>query len=520
MKKIITGIVLFVLGIVAILYGVFARESYYDLTTLTDDNIGQDVTVEMSEPLPIDERSYLISYDEQTVEIRAEIPDALSRRFERLVEQNVPIKGTVRKCTDEMQEESFKALNDYLEMLAEFTEGFEVTDEVREQIRDCISPYYIEVTEVNTGLVPTLKTAAFIAGGVLLFAALIVLISLISKKAVRKVFRVVLAVILIPAAIICIIFMDKIITVCSIRSDGDGVYYMEYKGEYKLDDMLSANIKSDKELIEWISKAEFCGLPIDYDFSRFGCASFKANTPDGKILLGRNFDYPETDTLMIYSSPKDGYASYSMADLEVMGIRPEHGSIDPDSLPGRFLMLAAPYVACDGVNEAGLGVSTLQLEIGEIHQDTGKPDLYVYTAIRVILDKCATVDEALDLLGAYDIHSHADVRQHLFIADKSGRSVVVEWFDDQMYVNELDAVTNSVVTPGEHYDEGADRRLPAITAGLSEHEGILTPEQARDLLESVKQNTEWSCVYHLNDFAVDLYVDEDYTQAYNYGGAN
>lgn len=184
MKKIITGIVVFVLGIGAILCGIFAKESYYDLTILTDENIGQTVTVEMYEPLPIDERNYLISFGEQTVEIRVEIPDSLVRRFERFVEQNVPIRGIVRKCTDEMRESSFQALNDYLEMLAEFTEGFEVTDEVREQIRECICPYCIEVTEVNTGLVPTLKTVAFIAGDVLLFAALIVLISLISKKAV------------------------------------------------------------------------------------------------------------------------------------------------------------------------------------------------------------------------------------------------------------------------------------------------------------------------------------------------
>ena len=33
-----------------------------------DDNIGQTVTVEMYEQLPIDERNYLISYDEQTNE--------------------------------------------------------------------------------------------------------------------------------------------------------------------------------------------------------------------------------------------------------------------------------------------------------------------------------------------------------------------------------------------------------------------------------------------------------------------
>lgn len=104
---------------------------------------------------------------------------------------------------------------------------------------------------------------------------------------------------------------------------------MEYKGDYKPDDLLIANIRSYEDLAAWVQRSEFCGLPIEYDLSDFGCSSFKAKTPDGKVLLGRNFDYPETDTLMIYSDPKDGYASYSVADLEVMGVRARHDSIDP-----------------------------------------------------------------------------------------------------------------------------------------------------------------------------------------------
>ncbi len=364
-----------------------------------------------------------------------------------------------------------------------------------------------------------LKKAALIAGGILLFAASVLLISILSKKSLGKSALICLLVPVIPAIIIGLLFFNKIRTVCTIRSDGAGMYYMEYAGEYKLDDMLNANITSVAEFSEWLRKAEFLNLPIPINTERFGCSSFKAKTPDGDVLMGRNFDYYETDTLMIYSAPKNGYASYSMADLEVFGIGVKQGKIHPDSLAGRLFMTAAPYAACDGVNEAGLGVSTLELDIGEIHQDTGKPDLYIYSAIRVLLDRCANVDEALKLLESFDIHSHAKVRQHLFIADRSGRSVVVEWFDDQMYVNEMDAVTNSVLTPGDDYDKGADSRLPTILADLSEHEGILTPEQAKNLLAKAAQKdyTEWSCVYNLSKFTADVYTDENFEHAYHYG---
>ena len=119
--------------------------------------------------------------------------------------------------------------------------------------------------------------------------------------------------------------------------------------------------------------------------------------------------------------------------------------------------------------------------------------------------------------GAIKLDGHRYV-----IVDKTGRSVVVEWIDDKMYVNELNAVTNSVVTPGEHYDECSDWRLPVIKSGLADHNDILTKDQAKELLDAASQKdyTEWSCVYDLNDFSVDVYVDEDYTQAYHYGGKN
>ena len=303
----------------------------------------------------------------------------------------------------------------------------------------------------------------------------------------------------------------------SIRKDDEGVYYMEYNDGLMYDELLAAGITSDRELISWYSENEFHYMPINIAPGRYGCSSFAAQTPEGDIIFGRNFDYGETDTLLIYSDPEDGYASYSMADLYVLGIGDD--DIDPDSPLGRLMMLAAPYVACDGVNEAGLGVSTLELDIGEIHQDTGRPDLFIYNAIRLLLDRCATVDEAIELLSAYDIHSHEDVRQHLFIVDSTGRSVVVEWFDDQMYVNEVSACTNSVITPGDHYDEGADSRLPTINGMLDEQGGILTPDEARDLLQEVQMGsmTEWSCVYYLSDFGVDLYTDEDYSTPFRYG---
>ena len=134
----------------------------------------------------------------------------------------------------------------------------------------------------------------------------------------------------------------------NIRKDDEGVYYMEYDKELKLDEMLDAGITSDEELLKWLNGAEYHHLsPIRIDTGRYGCSSFSAKTPDGDVIFGRNFDYPETDTVMVYMDPEDGYASYAMADLAVMGVGRGNGQIDPDSPLGRFIMTSTQRVGHD-----------------------------------------------------------------------------------------------------------------------------------------------------------------------------
>lgn len=51
-----------------------------------------------------------------------------------------------------------------------------------------------------------------------------------------------------------------------------------------------------------------------------------------------------------------------------------------------------------------------------------------------MLDKAKNVDEALALLSSYDMHSSANSCYHFQICDASGKSVVVEYVDDEMKV--------------------------------------------------------------------------------------
>ena len=106
----------------------------------------------------------------------------------------------------------------------------------------------------------------------------------------------------------------------------------------------------------------------------------------------------------------------------------------PTSLVKGIMTLAAPYAPLDGVNEKGLAVGVLQIKTTPTNQQTDKVDITTTSAIRLLLDRAATVEEAIELLSQYDMHASANSCYHFHIADANGGSVIVEYIDDEMSV--------------------------------------------------------------------------------------
>ena len=233
------------------------------------------------------------------------------------------------------------------------------------------------------------------------------------------------------------------------------------------------------------------GMTQDKDF---GCASFLAKSPDGEYLAGRNYDYSDSDALIFYTNPANGYASIGMTEQRALGIGEPFG-IAPDSLIGKAAMLTVPYITMDGVNEKGVMVSILQLTLGGIHQDTGKPSIDIWVAIRLILDR----------------------------ADSTDRAVVVEWKGNEMrVVRDQAAVTNFQLghTNDKSLYSGKCPRFDTISEWLTNHSAT-TPEQAMDVLQSTSQSggsypTQWLAVYHLRQFSVDVTIDRHYDKVYHF----
>jgi Penicillin V acylase and related amidases len=348
----------------------------------------------------------------------------------------------------------------------------------------------------------------------------------ILKKILLWIFLTPLLLILATVIVLFIILYGRIATMASVEQVGDKFYKVDFQQDYHLDEALASEITTEEELLNFICEKMFFGYGVDANLSKYSCSAFIFPTDDGKYLTGRSFGLGGTDKIAVYAHPKDGYASMSMVSLDPLGLGEENG-IDTLSLEGRALVLAAPYIAVDGVNEKGVTASLLDLSDGETHQDEGKPDLISTLAVRLILDKAGSVDEAIELLKQYDMHSVHGAKQHIFISDATGDSAVAEWRSRQMEDNrfhvELVVTRSHICTNFPLYQEmetiPCDRFL--IIQKELDGKSEISGKFAMRILSEVYQYetptifTEWSVVYYQNDFTMDVAIQTDFDTVYH-----
>ena len=252
-----------------------------------------------------------------------------------------------------------------------------------------------------------------------------------------------------------LLFQRNIRTAASVKKLEDGLYSMVYKGDYRFNDFLEQGGASDDLAVaEFVIQDVFHGLlPIDLRGGTFGCSTISAETPEGDAVFGRNFDWGTCTALIVQTSPAEGYDSVSTVNMDFLNL----GLDMPEEMQMRLLSAAAPFAPMDGMNEKGLCVAVLMIQDSPgFHQDTGKPDLTTTTAVRLLLDQAADVEEAVELLARYDMHASAGMMVHFALADAEGHSVVVEYIDNEMAVTETPVVTNYYLTPGEKYGIGTE----------------------------------------------------------------
>ena len=229
---------------------------------------------------------------------------------------------------------------------------------------------------------------------------------------------------------------------------------------------------------------------VRYRIEGMGCSAMQAAGAHGYIF-GRNFDWGDCPLLMLTAYPDEGYPSISSVNLDF--VRKRSGD-----LPADKLVAVAYYAPLDGMNRKGLCVAVNLLPDGmEMMQSTGKPALTVTTAIRLLLDRAATAEEAVSLLRAHDLCTTTGLTVHFLISDAEGRSLCVEYIHNVMSVVETSVMTNHYLTPGPYF--GLARNNSVERFGILQKFLQETPTAdlplVRSAMASVHHGTQWTAIY-------------------------
>ncbi len=236
--------------------------------------------------------------------------------------------------------------------------------------------------------------------------------------------------------------------------------------------------------------------------SPFGCSLFTAAG-----LFARNFDWAPNAALVLHTAPPDGYAAVSIVDISYLDIaRDTDLMADPQA---RQRLLDAPLLPFDGMNERGLAVGMAADESGRFTADPAKPTVGSVRILRLILDRAATVEEALTVLQGFNVDFAGGPPLHYLFADRAGASAVVEFVDGQLKVERgtapWQALTNFRLIGAPEAQRQADHRYSVASQALRQHAATLDWRQAMGVLRAVAQpHTRWSVTYDLRSGAVHV----------------
>ncbi|MBQ6056754.1 MAG: linear amide C-N hydrolase [Treponema sp.] len=316
----------------------------------------------------------------------------------------------------------------------------------------------------------------------------------------------------------------------------NNVYFLEFTGDYGIEDAAKADLTTEEELRTylttnvpaWITAAGE-GLSLPVNITGAGCTSIAANNTGkaGGKIFGRNFDYSNGTAVVVHTKPTDGYESVSTSyPYFLTGSRnwEPTNNVETDAI-----IVGAIYVPMDGMNTKGLYVSILEAGDKETTAQTeaNKNNIQTTVAVRYLLDKANSVDTALTMLAGFNMYSVHGTAYHFALADETGRSVVVEYINNEMKVTETKVVTNHYLTEnsGKSAPASDDNSLlrynNAIKAG-NDAEWNMSPVQMKDALKvtGAKQYADensthisiWSAIYEPSAKKVSYFFGEDFTK--------
>ena len=314
----------------------------------------------------------------------------------------------------------------------------------------------------------------------------------------------------------------------SVKQLDEGLYYMEFKGDDGLEGLLKAGggrnaAEISTYVVRFLSKGFSKAPTAESAAEPYGCAALTTRTPDDHFMMGRNFDFSDATALILHTRPRKGYESIATFNLKFFGFG---GDWKPDTFGHKYVALTCLFFALDGVNEKGLAIADLMAgDEVETHQDRGNIALTTTSALRYVLCRAATVDEAVELLRSIDMHSEIGAAHHYAISDASGRSVVAEYIDGELVVTDTPVVTNHYLAPAKYLVglQPGDHRYDILEDKYVDALGVFDEEDLREAMESVSQapngafgGTQWTVLWDLDAHTATYYLRRNFDKAYSF----
>ena len=355
-------------------------------------------------------------------------------------------------------------------------------------------------------------------------------------KILKRTLLILAALIVVVAIVFTTIYFTRFQTSATIQKitayDEYNLYRMDIKYDYSIENIINYGITDNQSFVDAVTKEALPLLPVHIEVPDFGCSAFSVNDTDNNNLMGRNYDFKnDSSAMLVYSTPKDGYKSVAFAALDNISANTADAS-----LKSRLACLTAPFVCLDGMNEKGVSIAVLTLDSEPTKQNTGKPTIATTLAIRLVLDKAASTEEAVELLKNYDMMASSGRDYHFYITDSSGDGRVIEYSLDserKLVATPARAVTNffemykDKVKPNQHnenYGHGKER-YDAMEEIFNKNEGKITNKVAWDALKAASQkpskdditsNTQWSILYNNTDLTAEIVIRRDWNTVTSY----
>lgn len=357
------------------------------------------------------------------------------------------------------------------------------------------------------------------------------------KKWLKRLLGLLGALVLVLAIAFCVVYWTRLSTLANMEKltaydTGYNIYQMDIQYDYSIENIINYGITDQQSAVNAILKEALPLLPISMEAPEFGCTAFQLTDVDGDVHMGRNYDLKnDTSAMLVYCAPKNGYRSVGVAALDNVS-----ANAPDSSLIQRMATLTAPFICLDGMNEMGVSIAVLSLNSPPVNHQTEKPTIMTTLAVRLVLDRAATTEEAVALLESYDMFSMGGWDYHFYITDASGDARVVEYDCDDparsLVATKTDVVSNFFIMyqdrmPAEGEDElygfGLDR-YEAVVAVLSTAreknvgtvwKAMRTVAKDPRVLKNVS-TTQWSIDYNNTQKTMEIVLQCDWNNRIQY----